>query len=190
MSTSSIDNPAKSIVLSFFISMCTTVNLLNCMVLVGFGIIYQEDLGTAAGLAGTSRLLAGAVAVAIFSNVTNGKYADSLPTAVAANLEPYNLSADVVAQLTSAAKLGTAAAFDAIPGTTPAMMAAAVLGNKQAYLQGAHLSYEVALAFGLCGCIAALFIPSVDARKWTSQTVAVQQADRRALEEKTKQLPV
>ncbi|CAK7221376.1 hypothetical protein SBRCBS47491_004509 [Sporothrix bragantina] len=184
MSTSSIDNPAKSIVLSFFISLCTTINLLNCMVLIGFGIIYQEDLGTAAGLAGTSRLLAGAVAVAIFSNVTNGKYAESLPGAVAANLAPFDLSADIVKQLTAAAKLGTAAAFSAIPGVTPAIKAAAVLGNKQAYLKGAHLSYEVALAFGLCGCIAALFIPSVDVRKWTAQTVAVQQADRKALEEK------
>ncbi|CAK7235600.1 hypothetical protein SBRCBS47491_009351 [Sporothrix bragantina] len=190
MSTCTLDNAPKSIVLSFFISVCATINILNCMILIGFGIIYQEDIGTAAGLAGTSRLLAGAVAVAIFSNVTNGKYASSLAPAVAANLAPFNLSAATVKQLTAAAKLGTAAAFSAIPGVTPAIEAAAVLGNKQAYLQGAHLSYEVALAFGLCGCIAALFIPSVDVRKWTAQTVAVQQADRHALEEKTGQTVV
>lgn len=62
MSTASMDNPAKSIVLTCIISVTTSVNLLNGMVLVGFGIVYQEDIGTAAGLAGTSRLLAGAVA--------------------------------------------------------------------------------------------------------------------------------
>ncbi|CAK7205596.1 hypothetical protein SEUCBS139899_008374 [Sporothrix eucalyptigena] len=190
MSTSTLDNAHKSIVLSFFISTCCTVNILNCLILIGFGIIYQEDIGTAAGLAGTSRLLAGAIATAIFSNVTNGKYAASLSAAVAANLAPFDLPASTVQQLTAAAKLGTAAAFNAVPGITPAIEAAAVLGNKQAYLQGAHLSYEVALAFGLCGCIAALFISSVDVRKWTAQTVAVQQADRRALAEKAIQTVV
>lgn len=140
--------------------------------------------GTAAGLAGTSRLLAGAVATAIFSNVTNNKYAIALPQQVRSNLAPFNLPTETLTKLIAAARLGTAAAYKAIPGITPAIQAASVLANKQAYLTGAHLSYEVALAFGLCGVIAAFFIPSVDQRKYTRKTVAVQQADRRALEEK------
>ncbi|KAJ4375305.1 hypothetical protein N0V83_002391 [Neocucurbitaria cava] len=184
MSTASMDNPVKSIILTVIISTCTSVNLLNGMVLVGFGIVYQEDIGTAAGLAGTSRLLAGAIATAIFSNVTNGKYATSLPTAVRANLAPFNLSPAVVTKLIAAAKANTAAGYAAIPGITPAIKAAASLGNKQAYLEGAHLSYLVALAFGLVGVIAAFFIPSVDKRKYTEKTVALQKLDRRALEEK------
>lgn len=48
----------------------------------------------------------------------------------------------------------------------------------------AHLSYEVALAFGFCGCIAALFIPSIDLRKYTKKTVALQEADGKALKER------
>lgn len=44
MSTATMDNPVKSIILTFFISTTTSVNLLNGMVLVGFGIVYQEDL--------------------------------------------------------------------------------------------------------------------------------------------------
>lgn len=71
-----------------------------------------------------------------------------------------------------------------MPGITPAIRAAASLGNKQAYLEGAHLSYLVALAFGLCGVVAAFFIPSVDKRKYTEKTVAVQRDDRRAMEER------
>ncbi|KAF2269119.1 MFS general substrate transporter [Lojkania enalia] len=189
MSTATLDNPARSIVLTFFISLCTSINLLNGMVLVGFGIVYQEDIGTAAGLAGTSRLLAGAVATAIFSNVTNNKYASTLPGSVQSNVASFNLPSDVLTQLTAAARLGTAAAYNAIPGITPTIQAAATLANKQAYLAGAHLSYQVALAFGLCGVIAAFFIPSVDTRKYTKKTVAVQQADRKALEEKKAQGP-
>jgi len=44
MSTATLDNPAKSIILTFIISLTTSVNLLNGMVLVGFGIVYQEDM--------------------------------------------------------------------------------------------------------------------------------------------------
>lgn len=184
MSTSTMDNPAKSIVLTVIISTCTSVNLLNGMVLVGFGIVYQEDIGTAAGLAGTSRLLAGAVATAIFSNVTNNKYAAILPSRVRTNLSPFNLAPATVTRLVTAARLNTAAAYASIPGITPAIRAAATLGNKEAYLEGAHLSYLVALAFGLVGTVAAFWIPSVDKRKYVNKTVAVQKHDRKALEEK------
>jgi hypothetical protein len=184
MATSTMDNPTKSIILTVIISTCTSVNLLNGMVLVGFGIVYQEDIGTAAGLAGTSRLLAGAVATAIFSNITTNKYTATLPVAVGRNLAPFNLNSATVFRLVTAARLNTAAAYNAIPGITPAIRAAASLGNKQAYLEGAHLSYLVALAFGLCGVVAAFFIPSVDKRKYTEKTVAVQKYDREALEKK------
>ncbi|KNG45058.1 mfs general substrate transporter [Stemphylium lycopersici] len=181
MSTSTMDNPAKSIVLTVIISACTSVNLLNGMVLVGFGIVYQEDIGTAAGLAGTSRLLAGAVATAIFGNVTNNKYGDSLPERVRSNLAPFDLSSSVITQLIAAARANTAAAYAAIPGITPAIQTAASLGNRQAYLEGAHLSYLVALAFGLFGVVAAFFIPSVDKRKYTNKTVAIQEHDWKRL---------
>ncbi|KAH7115271.1 fungal trichothecene efflux pump [Dendryphion nanum] len=184
MSTATMDNPAKSIILTFFISICTSINLLNGMVLVGFGIVYQEDIGTAAGLAGTSRLLAGAIATAIFSNVTNNKYTAQLPVRVRSNLSQFSLPSATITRLIAAARLNTAAAYNAIPGITPAVRAAATLGNKEAYLEGAHLSYQVALAFGLVGVVAALFIPSVDVRKYTRKTVAIQQKDREALQRK------
>ncbi|KAF1979756.1 MFS general substrate transporter [Bimuria novae-zelandiae CBS 107.79] len=157
MSTATIDNSAQSIVLTCIISVTTSVNLLNGMILVGFGIVYQEDIGTAAGLAGTSRLLAGAVATAIFSNVTNNKYGSSLSVAVLSNVSRYNLPTDALTKLVAAARANTAAAYQAVPGITPAIRAAATLGNKQAYLEGAHLSYQVALAFGLLGVICAFF---------------------------------
>ncbi|KAF9886271.1 hypothetical protein FE257_011884 [Aspergillus nanangensis] len=184
MSTASMDNPVKSIILTVIISMCSSLIILNGMVLVGFGIVYQEDIGTAAGLAGTSRLLAGAVATAIFSNVTNNKYAEILPKEVTANVSKFNLPTDVVTRLITAAAAGTSAAFEGIPGITPDIEAAAALGNKISYLTGAHLSYQVALAFGLLGCIAAVFVPSVDTRKYTKKTVAPQRADKKALKQK------
>jgi hypothetical protein len=50
--------------------------------------------------------------------------------------------------------------------------------------EGAHLSYLVGLAFGLCGVVATFFIPAVDERKYTEKTVAIQKSDRKALQEK------
>jgi hypothetical protein len=149
----------------------------------------NSNSGTAAGLAGTARLLFGAIASAIFSNVTNGKYATSLAPSVRSNIAPFNFPTANISKLIAAAKLNTAAAYKAVPGTTPQIIAAATLGNKEAYLSGAHLSYQVALAFGLCGCIAALFIPSIDQRKYTKKTVALQEADRKALEDQKLQPP-
>jgi hypothetical protein len=128
--------------------------------------------------------MAGAIATAIFSNVTNNKYASVLTSHVAANVADLNFPAANLAKLAAAAKLGTAAAYKAVPGITPQLEVAAVLANKQAYLQGAHLAFEVALAFGLIATIAALFIPDIDARKYTNKTVAVQEADMKAIQEK------
>jgi hypothetical protein len=186
MSTASIGNPAKSVVLTVIVSFCTSMVILNCLVTIGFGILDQNDIGSAAGIAGTSRLMFGAVAIAIFSNVTNNKYGNSLAPAVVRNIEGLGFNTANLAKLVAAAKAGTATAYDAVPGLTPAIRAAAVLANKEAYLEGAHLSYQVALAFGLCGCIAALFIPSIDSRKYTKRTVALQEADRKAFEEEKK----
>jgi len=182
MSTATLDNPAKSVVLTVIISLCTSLVILNCLVLVGFGIIDQNDIGTAAGLAGTSRLLAGAIAIAIFGNVSGNKYRSSLAGAVRAEVADLNVPQSSMAKLIAAAGANTAAAYNAVPDITPAIRAAATLANKKAYLEGARLAYLVALAFGICGCIAAVFIPSIDSRKYTKKTVALQEEDRKHLE--------
>lgn len=44
MSTADLDTPAKSIVLTVIISLCASLIILNGMILVGFGIVYQEDM--------------------------------------------------------------------------------------------------------------------------------------------------
>lgn len=128
--------------------------------------------------------MAGAIATAIFSNITNNKYATSLVGRVTANIQGLDFPAANVKKLAAAAKLGTAAAFKAVPGINPKVQAAAVLGNKEAYLDGAHLAFQVALAFGLVATICAVFIPDIDERKYTDNTVAVQDADFKELQAK------
>lgn len=126
----------------------------------------------------------GAVAVAIFSNVTNNRYASSLVGAVRREVEGLGFPSDRLAELAAAAQVGTPEAYDAVNGATDAIQAAATVGNQKAYLTGARLAYQVALAFGLLGCIAALFIPSIDKRKLNNRTVALQEKDLQNLEDK------
>ncbi|KAH7126113.1 fungal trichothecene efflux pump [Dactylonectria macrodidyma] len=189
LSTSTIENPVKSIILTVIVSMTTALVMLNCFVLVGFGIVDQNDIGTAAGLAGTARLIAGAIAVAIFGNVTNGRYATALPVRVPEEISGLGFDSENMAALIAAARLNTPAAYAAVPGITDEIQAAATRGNQLAYLDGAHLSYLIAMAFGIVGCIAAFWIPSIDRRKYTKKTVALQEQDRKILQEKKLQGP-
>ncbi|CAM1504892.1 Fc.00g024830.m01.CDS01 [Cosmosporella sp. VM-42] len=169
LSTTTVDNPAKSVILTLIVSITTTLIMLNCFVLVGFGIVDQNDIGTAAGLAGTARLVFGAVAVAIFGNVTNNKYASALPTRVSEEIQGLGFNNDNFARLIAAARLNSKAAYATVP---------------VGHLGGAHLSYLIAMAFGIVGCTAAFWIPSIDRRKYTKKTVAVQEHDRKKLQEK------
>lgn len=140
--------------------------------------------GTAAGLAGTARLLFGAVAIAIFGNVTNNQYANQLPERVSAQIEGLGFDRTALAELVAAARLNTPAAYATVPGVTDEIQAAATLGNKMAYLDGARMSYLIAMAFGIIACVAAFWIPSIDRRKYTDKTVAVQETDRKKLGDK------
>jgi hypothetical protein len=125
----------------------------------------------------------------MFSNITNNKYTSVIARHVRDAVIEFNIPAANMAKLTSAARLNTAAAWATVPGLTPQIRAAASHANKEAYLEGAHLSYLVALAFGCVACIAAFFIRDIDERKWTKNTVAVQETDRKALEKRKLQQP-
>jgi hypothetical protein len=183
MSTATIDNPVKSIILTVIISICTSVVFLNCFVMIGFGILSQDDIGTAAGLAGTARLLFGGIAIAIFSNVSGGRYRRNLAPYVTQAVAKMNVAPGSMKALIAAAGANTAAAYAKVPGITPQVKAAATLANKEAYMTGAHLAYQVALGFGLLGCCAAFCMQSIDERKYTDRTVALQESDRKMLKE-------
>jgi len=87
-------------------------------------------------------------------------------------------------KLTTAAKAGTAAAYNAVPGLTPVLRAAAVRANKLSYLKGAQLVFFVAVGFGAIACIAALFTVSIDRRKYTKSTMAVLENENRKISDK------
>ncbi|KAF4628660.1 hypothetical protein G7Y89_g9487 [Cudoniella acicularis] len=183
MATATGTNSAKSIILTLFISICTTPTMLIGMALIVYGIQDQNDIGVAVGLASTS-LIAGAIATAIFSNIQTNKYTSVLTGAVADAVRDLNFPSANIAAFARTAKLNTAAAFKTVPGINPTVQAAAVAANKRAYLQGTRLTFLVAVAFGLVGCICALFLVSVDGNKYTNNTVEVLETEHKLKEEK------
>jgi hypothetical protein len=119
----------------------------------------------------------------MFGNIANNRYADSLGPAIRDQIAGMGFNEQNMARLIAAARTNTAAAYAAVPGINAQIQAAATYANKEAYLKGTQMAYYVALAFGFLGCIIALFIPSIDERKYTKRTVAVQEADRKAMED-------
>jgi len=97
---------------------------------------------------------------------------------------PLGYPATNMTKLATAARAGTAAAYQAVPGLTPVIRVAAVRANKLAYLNGARLVFYVAVGFGIVACIAAVFTVSIDRRKYTKNTMAVLENENRKISEK------
>jgi hypothetical protein len=124
------------------------------------------------------------LATAIYSNIIGNKYGSVLPDTVARAVSGLGFPTENLAELVSAAKSGSVAAFKTVPGITPQIQEAAVLANKMAYLEGTRLVFLVAIAFGGIGIIACWFTESIDERKYTKKTVAVMETERKAMQQK------
>lgn len=71
----------------------------------------------------------------------------------------------LLAALTKAAAINTAAAYNAVAGMTPELAANAVTAVRQSYVQGFRLVYLIAIAFGAAAIAAAASTVSTDRSK-------------------------
>lgn len=115
----------------------------------------QSDIGIAVGLAGTFRLLGGAIATAIYSAILSSKFKSALPAYVRQAAAETNFPTKDIAALVTATASNTAAAYKQVPGISQAVTEAAGLAYKLAYVQAFRLVYLVAIGFGGCAIIAA-----------------------------------
>ncbi|KAF2496742.1 MFS general substrate transporter [Lophium mytilinum] len=173
MASATLDNHVKSIIFLFIIALCVPPTQLVPIVMLSYGIEDQNDIGVACGIAGTARLLMGATATAIYSSILSNEYSEKLPGEVTNAVKNLGFPPANIPKLIAAAKLGTAKAYAAVPGITPAIEGAIALANKEAYLQAFHVVFLASLAFGCIGVVAAFFTESVDTRKYTKRTFAV-----------------
>lgn len=111
------------------------------------------------GLAGTFRLLGGAIATAIYTAIMTNRFNEVIVGRIGQVADNYGV--DSVALL-AAAKVNTAAAYARVPGISDAVKAAAALAVKLSYVSAFKLVYLVAIAFGGLSIIAAFCTISTD----------------------------
>jgi len=121
----------------------------------------QEDLGLALGLLGATRSTLATTAQAIFTAILNNKLLTNIPKYVIPAAVDSGLPESSTTALLEGLAVGN---FSAVPDITPAIIAATMDGNKEAYSQSFKIVYLSAIAFGVCGIIAAANAPNSDAK--------------------------
>jgi hypothetical protein len=123
--------------------------------------VNQKDLGVASGLIGTFRSAGGSVGNAIFNTILHSVVTPELGSLISDaglsnGLDPSALSALVAATSSNAA--GVPGAFDAVPGITPQIEAAAALAFREAYAFAFRRVFWASIPFGVIAIICAFFI--------------------------------
>jgi len=118
--------------------------------------------GIAVGLAGTFRLLGCSIATAIYTSIVNNDFSSALPDQVKSTVFGLNFPESSLPALITAASKNTAAAYEAVPGVTAPVTAAASLAVKKAYVLAFRTTYLAAIGFGAAAIIAAFFTRDIN----------------------------
>ncbi|KAH8788291.1 fungal trichothecene efflux pump [Diaporthe sp. PMI_573] len=135
-----------------------------------------EELGVSAGLLGTFRSAGGSVGNAIFStimtSVANKNLGNNLAgAAIGAGFDPANLTALIPAVIQNA--VGVPFAFDAVPGITPAVIAATGAAFKETYANAFRMVCYATIPFCMVATAVAFWVK--DPSHLLNNHVAVQQ---------------
>lgn len=141
----------------------------------------QTDIGIAVGLAGTFRLLGGAVATAIYTAILSSRFAQVVPAHMADAIRDTpgaSYSDSLLQALIKAASTNTAAAYAAVPGASSALQAAAATATKLAYVDAFSLVYLIAIAFGALATAASFLTVNTDMKLKTMQRAIYLRGER------------
>ncbi|KAM5343822.1 hypothetical protein ACJ41O_012359 [Fusarium nematophilum] len=167
MASVGAEDKAQAIATVVLAATCITPPQLVSFTMLSFGLEDQRDLGVAVGLAGTFRLFGGAVATAIYTAIYSNRFNSTLPSEMTAAIEGSDVpfSESLLRDLIKAAATNNQAAYQAISGSTPDLVARAMDAAREAYVKGFSLVYLVAIAFGVLATIAAACTVSTDRSK-------------------------
>lgn len=160
LSSVGINDKAQAIATVIVGSATITPPQLVSFTMLSLNLKDQNDIGIAVGLAGTFRLLGGAIATAIYSAILSGQFASSLPGYVQQAARDTNFASSNLPALLKATASNTAAAYRAVPGINQSVIQAAGVAYKLAYVQAFRLVYLVAIGFGAAATVAAFFTKS------------------------------
>jgi hypothetical protein len=162
MASVGVNDKAQAIATVFLASCVISPPQLISFTMLSLGLDDQSDIGIAVGLAGTFRLLGGAIATAIYSAILTQTFNDSIVGEVRTVIARTGFPLSSESALLAAAKLNTAASYAKVPGINAAVRAASEMAYKLAYVDAFRLVYLVAIGFGVAATIAAFFTVSTD----------------------------
>ncbi|CAK7234211.1 hypothetical protein SBRCBS47491_008870 [Sporothrix bragantina] len=133
----------------------------NVALTIGPFCLDASDLGLALGLLGATRSTLATTAQAIFTTILSNKLVTNIPKYVVPAVLDAGLPQSSVTDLLTALAAGN---MTGVPGITPGITAAATEGNKQAYSHSFQIVYLAAVAFGVCGVLAATNAPNSESK--------------------------
>ncbi|KAI9743989.1 MAG: hypothetical protein M1818_002723 [Claussenomyces sp. TS43310] len=152
---------AGSVVLTTLAGLCV-----GCIQLVSITMIIlrcpDQFIGVAVGLAGTARLVGGAIATAIYTTVLSNKVAQVLPANVAQAALVLDFPQQDLGTLIAALLSDSPSALTQVPGATPAVIEAASAAVTNSYVQGFRLIFLITIAFGGTATLAACCTKNFD----------------------------
>ena len=145
--------------------------ILTPSAVVAMIVVPDAYLATAAALSLSVRGVGGAIGYTIYSNILNAKLASKLPASVAtyamdAGLPPPSVEQFVETFLSTVGNLST------IPEVTPAIIQAAILGERWAYADSFRYVWLTTIVFGVISIGCSMFVPSI--KRWETSRVAAQ----------------
>ncbi len=162
MATSSPDTLVRSAIFIFLASFFIGWNELLNSTVATISISDQREIGTFAGTGGSARSLISTICSTIYQAVLSNRLAQTIPERVPAAVVAAGLPESSVADFITALTTGTAAAFNAVVGLTPAIQAAGVRAYQEANASAYNTVFLTTIAFSGLGCILAFFAPNVD----------------------------
>jgi len=126
--------------------------------------IGHEHIGVATGAANAMRLTGATVGLAAYSAILSSKIgpelaASVIPAAISAGLPPSSGSA-----VLAASQVFSATAYNNVPGITPAIIDAANLAKKWAYINVYNYLWFTGMAMGLFGMVCAFLARDMSSR--------------------------
>jgi len=123
----------------------------------------QSEIGTATGIAGSSRSAISTVASTVYSVVLTARIGQTIPAQVPNAVIGAGLpETSVQDYFTAMTAGGTPELLASVPGLTPAIQEAGALAYRLAYMEAYRTIFYVSIAFGVLCIIVSFFIQDMD----------------------------
>jgi hypothetical protein len=137
----------------------------------------QREIGTALGIGGSARSFVSTLCSTVYTVVLSNRLATTISQQVPPALIQAGLPAGSTGQFLEAYANGTQAAFDAVPGLTPDILAIGTRAYKFASSDAYSTVFLTTIAFSVLGIVLTWFTPNIDSKLTGSVSVTLQRGN-------------